>query len=277
MTKRPCRPEHLYRTVRGRGVVVKGTAAIRKFGPVDMVENDSPRLRPVPTYGPIEQSCPDSCAFKAPGENGVRPCFADAGFTKRLIRSLESEAVGMTAEQIAESEADAIDRTFPDGVPQDGARGGRDLRLHVSGDATMASAARILAAAADRWVARGGGTVWSYTHAWATVPREAWGSISVLASVERPIDVLAARLMGYGSAIVVREHASERAWSPIEYPEVSIVPCPYETRGVTCGACRLCLDRDVANLGITIGFSMHGRSATEGKRRLPVLAPSIGA
>lgn len=261
------------------GVVVRGAAAIRKFGPVDMVKNDSPRLRPVPrppftaaTYGPIEQSCPDTCAFKAPGENGVRPCFADAGFTKRTIKKLEEQASEMTVDQIAEAEAAAIDRTFRHGVPQDGARGGRDLRLHVSGDVTTAYGAQVLAAAAGRWIDRGGGSVWTYTHAWRTVPRSAWGRISVLASVERPWDAMRAQARGYAPALVVRAHdRGERTWSPENYPEIKILPCPYETRGVTCSSCRLCLDRDLRGLGLTIGFSMHGIAAAEGRRRLPVI------
>lgn len=264
-------------TVRRPGAVVRGAAAIRKLGPVDMVETAG-RSRPVPrapfttaTYAAIEQTCPNSCAFKKKTPGGIRPCFADAGFTKKAVRILETEAAGMSADDVAASEAEAIDCTFRNGVPQDGARGGRDLRIHISGDARTRTAAQALAGAAARWKARGGGSVWTYSHAWRVIPRRDWGDVSVLASVERVEDAVTARMFGYPVAIVVRSHPSEKMWSPKGFPGIRIVPCPYETRGVTCSSCRLCLDRDLVGLNVAIGFAIHGVAKNIGKRRLPVI------
>lgn len=225
------------------------------------------------TYAPIEQTCPSSCLFFAKAPNGVRPCYADTGFTKFTVRRMEDNAKGLAPAQVASLEADAIDRSFSgEDVPQDGARGGRDLRLHVSGDCRTDGAASILSGAATRWRLRRGGSVWTYTHAWRDVLRVSWGpDISVLASVENPADVELARSRGYATAIVVDRFPQEQAY---DFKGARVLPCPAETRALTCVECRLCLDRDLNKLGITIGFSAHGMGAVHIRKRLPVLYPT---
>lgn len=225
------------------------------------------------TYAPIEQSCPKTCTFFAPDEIGDRPCYADAGFTRSLVRRIEEASVGLSPIEVAALEARAINNAFQKhDIPQDGARGGRDLRLHVSGDARTNAAARLLGGAATGWRARKGGSVWTYTHAWRTVDRMAWGSdVSVLASIEHPRQADKARERGYAPAIVVDAHPGDRAFN---YEGLKVVPCPAETHETTCVECRLCLDRDLLKLGIAIGFSAHGASMLEVRRRLPILYPT---
>jgi hypothetical protein len=47
------------------------------------------------------------------------------------------------------------------------------------------------------------------------------------------------------------------------------IPCPQQTRGVTCDACRLCFDADgLRDRGTGIAFAVHGSS---GKRALRVI------
>lgn len=111
------------------------------------------------------------------------------------------------------------------GVPQDGRRGGRDLQLHVSGDA-LGAAASTLAGAARAWVAGGGGDVWTFTHGWRVTPRKAWGTISVLASVETPMAAVAARLRGYAVAITLPTIDGDRAFALNELPGGSYRPRP---------------------------------------------------
>lgn len=203
------------------------------------------------TYASVEATCPRACPLKGNG------CYAQDGHVAfheaRLARS-------GTPDQAARSEALAIDGAFSAGdVPQDGARGGRDLRLHVSGDARTARAASLLAGAARRWRARKGGNVWTYTHAWRTVPRAAWNGVSVLASVESTKDGRAALRRGYAPACVVVEHAPDgRAF---DRDGVTWIPCVQQTRGVACTDCRLCFDADrlvAAKSGIA--FAVHGAS-----------------
>jgi hypothetical protein len=241
----------------------------RKLAPVERLPTGS-RLRPrargpfvSTTDASIEATCTATCPFKGSG------CFAEAGFTRFTARKLDEAARGLTVDQVIAEEARLINAAFNGGrVPQDGARGGRDLRLHVGGDVGSAVGARLLAGAAERWRDRSGGVIWSFTHAWREVPREAWGSISVLASVEQPEDIQVARAAGYAAAIVVDEFSSDK---PFFLPgsNTKIVPCPAETRGTTCVECRLCLDDDkLSERHVGIAFEAHGPTAHRAREAL---------
>jgi hypothetical protein len=222
-----------------------------------------------------QRSCPDSCVFFDGGG-----CYAEDGPVGKFVTQPLNRAAALfanaTPEEIAEAEADAIDRmeVMPD----------RPLRLHTVGDCKTDEAARIVAAAAVRYVERGGGSVWTYTHAWREVDRESWGSVHVLASCETPEDVRDAHARGYASSIVVEEFSSDRRYSwlmkrtavGVGLPvHVDMVPCPAQTReGVSCSSCRLCMDsgRLLAE-GITIGFAIHGTPGLQRKARLALNDP----
>lgn len=216
------------------------------------------------TYVSIRATCPSSCPMRDAG------CYAQSGFTARGIELLDRAADGLTGLQVIEGEARAIRAAFGGGrIPRDGARTadgrrrGRDLRLHVAGDVPdegVESAVTALASAARQWRIRGGGTVWTYTHQWRRVPRSAWGAVRVLASCDRPEEIEQARARGYSAALVVAEFPGPRAFA-IPGIRGRVVPCPAQTRGVTCVECRLCLDHDLLKLDIVIGFAAHGRGA----------------
>jgi hypothetical protein len=254
--------------VTGRGTIQVGAArfklasANRKLSPVDQVDIGGTRLRPVPrgpfccsTYVSIEATCSSACPLKDGG------CYVQAGFTKRAVLQLDERARGRPVFDVALDEISAIDSAFRKGVPQDGARGGRDLRLHDAGDAATNGHAILLGEAAARWRARGGGSVWSYTHSWRDIDRSSWGpSLNVLASIETPSDIRAARAKGYAPAIVVERHESPKAY---EIEGTKVIPCPAETLGRTCVECRLCLDRDLYSMRAGIAFAVHGLEAKE--------------
>ncbi len=262
-------------------VLVIPIAANRKLAPVDLVDVGLPRKRPVPrapfvsaTYVPVAQTCPATCPFRGHG------CMAESGYTGRAVRRLEALAAGLDAWEIGRQEALAIDRLCAHGVPRDGGRDGkspRDLRLHVSGDVTQLGALRALAAAVERWRARGGGSAWTFTHAWASLPRHAWGRVSVLASVEDPREAEAARVLGYTPAITVRSFPARSSFR-LEGSSTTWIPCPAETSGRTCVECRLCLDREpwLHETGRGIAFAVHGMQAAAAKRRLPVVSVTEG-
>ncbi|MGD9749401.1 MAG: hypothetical protein AB7W59_00235 [Acidimicrobiia bacterium] len=262
------------------GVSVKAIAANRKLARVELGKQYGRHRALLPqrpycaaTYVDIQVSCDDACTFKAGG------CYAIGGVTGKLVASLDVEARGMTPLALARAEAAAIDAIHPEGIPQDGGRDGfqgRDLRLHVAGDARTRAAVRVLAAAAERWMARGGGRVWTYTHSWRRIPRSEWGVIQVLASCEHPRETALARRQGYAVALVVRSFNGRRAYA-VDGMEERLVPCPAETAGTTCVACRLCLDADGLHArGRAIGFAVHGRDAGKAKRRLPLLDTLFG-
>jgi hypothetical protein len=145
-----------------------------------------------------QRSCPDGCVFRNGGG-----CYAEHGrvgmITARLNRAAAANP-DATPEDIARDEAAEIDGF---NVARN-----RPLRLHTVGDCKTDEAAAIVAAAADRYRARGGGPVWTYTHAWRDVERESWAEVNVLASCETAADVDAAHARGYATAIVVKEFES---------------------------------------------------------------------
>ncbi len=219
------------------------------------------------TYVATSVSCPTSCALRGEG------CYAEYGRVGLHVQRLNKQATpGMRPEAAARAERRAIRAAFRGGpIPQDGARGGRDLRMHVSGDARTRRAAQILADAAREWKARGGGEVWTYTHGWETVPARDWGPISVLASMEDPKLAKKARRRGYAPAVVVPKHTSDKAYR-LPGSDVEWLPCPQQTRGIPCSDCRLCMkSKWLRKTNRGIAFEAHG-AAERVKKHLAVVA-----
>ena len=185
-------------------------------------------------------SCPTSCTFLGSG------CYAETGQQKWVTHRLNRSAATATPRQIALAEAEAIRKL----------NGKKPLRLHVVGDCPDEESARIVSAAADEYRAKHNQPVWTYTHAWRTVPREAWGNVSVLASCETPADVAQAKKRGYATAIVVAQFQSQKRH---QFASVDAIPCVEQTKGVTCDKCRLCFNDDyLRDSGRTIALEGHG-------------------
>lgn len=160
-------------------------------------------------------------------------CYAQQAHGRSHAATL---APGFTAEQASRAEANAIDVSH----------GGREvmsryLRLHVSGDTPTSEGAREIAASVRRWVARGGRSAWTYTHQWRSVARADWRGVSVLASVETDAQAREAFARGYGVAKLVTAHTSAKATK--DEAGITWIPCPSQTRGVTCIDCKLCFTR----------------------------------
>src|SRR5262249_56953925 len=119
-------------------------------------------------------------------------------------------------------------------------------------------------------VPRSGKKVWTYTHAWRTVARESWGeSVSVLASVETVRDARAAMAAGYAAAVVVSAFERPTAY---QVDGTTVIPCPEQTRGITCRECGLCRDDErLRSAGLVIGFRAHGTGGPAVRRRLVAL------
>lgn len=185
------------------------------------------KVGPVRVTHVAQGSCPPDCVFLGNGD-----CYANNGpqawTTNRLNR-----APLRTPEEYARSEAELVRKLPAKGVP---------LRLHIVGDARTPAAARILADAAADYRARGGGPVWKYTHAWRDVPRNAWGAMSILASVHSVADAAAALEAGYAPALTVPKHASPKAYAI--GGGIRGIPCPAQRGDTTCNDCRLCMRAD---------------------------------
>lgn len=213
------------------------------------------------TYASIKATCPSSCPLKDDG------CYAQTSFVGIINARMNRRAKGQSVLDLARSEAKVIDNSYSGGpVPQ-----GRDLRLHVAGDSRTITGTRILNAAVGRWRKRGGGSCWSYTHAWKHVPRSEWTNVSILASVTTTSEVAEARAQGYAPSIVVGEHPSDKAYT-LPGSDTTWIPCPNQTRGVGCTDCQLCFKAEwlyETNRGIS--FSAHGVYKGVVKRRLNIL------
>jgi hypothetical protein len=193
-------------------------------------------------------SCPASCPFY------TRGCYAETGmqnFVTRRLNAAEGNAAATAA-----TEAAAIGTLS----------GTRPLRLHTVGDCATPEAARMVSSAADAYRAIDGQPVWTYTHAWRDVPRDAWGTVSVLASCETEADVQQAQARGYATALVAEHRDGKRAWRtpgfPWYIPAQRYIPCPQQTSERTCSDCRLCFDDTALRArNATIVFSPHGSGA----------------
>jgi hypothetical protein len=216
------------------------------------------------TYASIEATCPNSCALKEAG------CYAKTSYVGIVNARLNNEAKYLKPIDVARAEAKAIDDSHKGGkVPS-----GRLLRLHVSGDSRTIKGSNLINSAVGRWRKRGDSSniVWSYTHAWKTVPRKAWSHVSMLASIDSVKDAEKARERGYVPALVVSEHLSEKTYQ-LEGSDVKWIPCPAQTKeSVTCENCKLCGKSEYlyeTNRGIA--FAAHGTGTKAIKRRLTVI------
>jgi len=201
------------------------------------------------TYLPIKSTCPSTCALK---DNG---CYAQLGNVFFQVNRLEKLTEGKKAYDIVRAEAREI-------IAKGKLAHGKTLRLHVSGDARTDKSAKLLSKAAKSW----NGKVYTYTHAWRSVSRESWGEISVLASCESIEDAKRALKKGYAPSLVVKEHAGAKAYVQ---DGLKIIPCPSQTKGITCEKCNLCMnDKMLRDQNAAIGFAVHGSGS---KRALKVI------
>lgn len=128
----------------------------------------------------IDKTCDDYCPFK---ENG---CWAQAGSARFTVDKLDAAAKHVTPRAVIRNMVRLVDESFGGAtvLQDDGKIGGRDLRLMNSGDFIDEVGARLGAGAAERWLARRGGAVFGFTRLWRLTKRQAFGRISILASVE---------------------------------------------------------------------------------------------
>lgn len=204
------------------------------------------------TYSSIKGTCPDSCKLKG------TTCYAETAYVGIIVARLNKAVGKKDATEIARLEAKLIDGSFKGGTID-----GRPLRLHVAGDVRTRKGVSYLSAAARRWLKRGGGKIWTYSHAWRTLPRSLWTSISVLASVDSIKEANEAMKAGYAPAIVVDAFPSEKAFE-LKGSDIKWIPCPNQTRDVSCQDCGLCMKADwlhESNKGIA--FAVHGSRKTK--------------
>ena len=245
------------------GAILVLKVANRKLAPQVSEPTNSGRPRPLPvepfcaaTTTSIAATCPLTCPWMRAG------CYEQAGTQQRRQYLLDRAA--SSGLDVIRAEARLIESSV---VPT-----GRPLRLHVGGDVSCTEGAQLLGAAVRGWLNRGGGPAWTYSHRWREIRGRAWESIVAFASIEHPREGRAAILAGYRPALVVQEFpAGDRAFLA---GGVTYVPCPYETRGVSCTQCRLCLGNLPAGKGVA--FRVHGGGAAKASDRIGRRDPHRG-
>lgn len=220
--------------------------------------------RPVAVTHVSQATCPASCAWNGAG------CYAQAGpegvITLKLGgrpgSSVQPAALGggsgVAGVLATLREVELINLAVEGARSEPANIAGVPLRLHVTGEVALGPVsdvgkyARMLGVVAGRWVAAGGGPVWTYTHTFREIPRRAWGdSISVLASCETSADVELARSMGYVPSLV-RAFSSPRPAGGVE--------CPQQNGQLAdCASCLACArDSRLRGAGRYIVLSPHG-------------------
>lgn len=213
------------------------------------------------TYASIKKTCSTSCPLKNEG------CYAQSSFVGMIVNRLDKRARNHSPLKIAQAEVKCIDEAYNGKrVPQ-----GRDLRIHVSGDSRTIKGTRLINRAIARWKKRGGNEAWSYTHSWDNVSRKEWSNVSILASIESIDQVERARKQGYAPALVISEHPSEKMYI-LPGSDVKWIPCPAQTRGISCSDCRLCFNSNrLFSQNMGIAFAAHGVKQSNIKRHLNVI------
>lgn len=197
-----------------------------------------------------QHTCPSDCPFRRNG------CYAELGHSG-IITSRLNKAREKTPIRIAKLEAGKI-RELASNGPR------LDLRVHVVGDCPDARSAEIVGQAMAEYSKRTHRRAWTYTHSWRKIPLKKWGGANVLASCETTKDVKKAIRKGYPTAVVVPKFEKPTAYVQ---DGVKLIPCPAQTRGITCVQCRLCLNAEkLANVGATIAFEAHGSRMNMVKR-----------
>jgi hypothetical protein len=267
---------------------------IRKAGAlyVDSTINEKvvgPRKAPLGvadvTYASISRSCPSTCKLRDAG------CYAQSGKVSMTVTRLDREAraFDMDGNDVARAEAFNIVNSHLDaqGRPKI-IEDRRVIRLHVSGDASTDEAARTLSRAVAEWYQRSPSALakkgfldapnaprrcWSYTHAWDTVSRASWASVSVLGSVDAMSETGHAHQRGYAPALVVAsfEGNSKPILDPVS--GIRYLKCPAQTKeNQACVRCMLCFRADwLHKNGLGIAFEAHGAGAGKVKRRLTMV------
>jgi hypothetical protein len=193
-------------------------------------------------------TCPATCPLKGNG------CYAETGHVGIQTRRLNNASQGYTPEQVSFMEADLVRKyARKNALP---------LRLHVVGDVPTQAAAEALGDAGTHYTKVSNAPVWTYTHNWREITRDAFGTVSVLASCESIKDAAVAYEAGYAAAVVVEQHPDNGRAYFDEATGIKVIPCPQQTRkDVTCVECGLCMKADKLHKSKSvIAFAAHGVS-----------------
>ena len=216
------------------------------------------------TYASQVSTCPDSCPLKPKldGQGKVlesKGCYAN-GSMVALHSSRLNQAKDQSPRKAQRQEVKAIEDLS----------GNLDLRVHVVGDCVDDSHAKALSKAMASHRKKKGKAAWTYTHNWRKIKSSSWKGESVLASCDSLSQVKEAGKLGYSSAVIVDSFDSPKVYVK---EGVKLLPCLYQTKGIQCVDCRLCLDSNkLTRLGLTIAFVPHGGGKAKARLSLGMVS-----
>lgn len=199
---------------------------------------------------PIRATCPLSCIHHPKNE---ATCYAYYGHMrihqKRLEMIKNLDPVKQESELLKQVPNNAM------------------IRLHVAGDFVNQEHVN----ECDKVIQQKELNAWAYTHNWRKLKPPK--SLSLLASVETFADMVEASEKGYAVARVVSHHRTEKSYKLHDKngkeSEFTGIPCPAETKGITCDKCKLCLKNEWlhANKKVIL-FTPHGPIKNKLKNKL---------
>jgi hypothetical protein len=216
------------------------------------------------TYASQVSTCPSSCPLKPKLDSQgkvleSKGCYAN-GSMVALHSSRLNQAKDQSPREAQKQEVQAIE----------GLTGNLDLRVHVVGDCVDDTHAKALSKAMARHRAKKGRSAWTYTHNWRKIKYKSWQGESVLASCDSLSQVKEANKLGYSAAVIVDSFDSPKVYTK---DGIKLLPCLYQTKGIQCVDCRLCLDsQKLTRLGLTIAFVPHGGGKAKARLALGMVS-----
>jgi hypothetical protein len=216
------------------------------------------------TYASQVSTCPSSCPLKPKLDSQgkvleSKGCYAN-GSMVALHSSRLNQAKDQSPREAQRQEVQAIQSLS----------GNLDLRVHIVGDCVDDTHAKALSKAMSAHRQKKGKAAWTYTHNWRKIKASSWQGESVLASCDSLSQVKEANKLGYSAAVILDSFDSTKVYTK---DGIKLLPCLYQTKGIQCVKCRLCLDsQKLSRLGLTIAFVPHGGGKSKARIALGMVS-----
>lgn len=216
------------------------------------------------TYASQASTCPDSCPLKPTLDDKGKVIKTNGCYANGTMVAMQSAKLNQAQKQ------DPMEAQKQEVKAIEGLSGNLDLRVHVVGDCVDDAHARALSKAMAKHRQKKGKAAWTYTHNWRKIQAKSWQGESVLASCDSLSQVKEANKLGYSAAVIVDSFDSPKVYTK---DGIKLLPCLYQTKGIQCVDCRLCLNSNkLARLGLTIAFVPHGGGKAKARLSLGMVS-----
>ena len=216
------------------------------------------------TYASQVSTCPDTCPLKPKLDDKGKVLKTNGCYANGTMVAMQSAKLNQAPKQ------DPREAQRQEVKAIEGLSGNLDLRVHIVGDCVDNAHAKALAKAMASHRKKKGKAAWTYTHNWRKIKSSSWKGESVLASCDSLSQVKEANKLGYSAAVIVDSFDSPKVYTK---EGIKLLPCMYQTKGIQCVDCRLCLDSNkLTRLGLTIAFVPHGGGKAKARLSLGMVS-----